>query len=412
MAFPCVNFDDNQFVDRETEKMKLEQIVSFSVDSPPDYQRVIHLVGKSNIGKTFLLCNYDKYLKDKKIQRIGLSFVDFLDFTGSKFITQVLNALYDQIEPYLVGQLENRLGMDVNALSELFVKELKHLEKKSKVVFLLDEVNMLSDDQVYSLEDRLLYPILKLPNIIVVLAGRHLVTGWKDFALRPYQEGDRENVLELSGFNFEYSQKQIQTINPNASDFVGEIHKISGGSPGNNKKIVEQLGDPPQFDELNAIRACNREFFTALDSTKQGLPQSTANELLSALQALCVLQDFDKEYEMPVMLSAHPTLNDSWAVQRCADLINILSKVQVGPGRLVDWDMEKNALALEEQTRFNLEKELKIRDVDLWKTLHCTAMKMYSGWADQYGLDSIFADKAEYHKAQLIKAGIDPETCG
>ena len=112
------------------------------------------------------------------------------------------------------------------------------------------------------------------------------------------------------------------------------------------------------------------------------------------------------------MLSVHPVLVGSWTVQRCVDVWNILSVIQIGPGKLIAWSMEKNALAMEEQTRFNLEKELKIQDVDLWKTLHCTAMKMYSGWADQYGLDSIFADKAEYHKAQLIKAGIDPEACG
>jgi hypothetical protein len=78
----------------------------------------------------------------------------------------------------------------------------------------------------------------------------------------------------------------------------------------------------------------------------------------------------------------------------------------------VDWDREKSALAVEEQTRFSLEKELEIRDMNLWKALHCTAMKMYAEWAKEYGSDSIFANKSEYHKVQLMNAGIDPETCG
>lgn len=414
MALPCVNFDVNQFVDREAETMRLEQIVSFSVDQkseekPSDYQRVIHLVGKSNVGKTFLLCNYGKYLEEKKILRVGLSFVNFLDFSGSEFVKHIVNSLYDQIVPYVVGQPGNRFDMESNALSQLFVKELGHLEKKSVIVFLLDEVSMLSENQVELLEDYLLADIVNLPNVIVVLSGRNLRTGWKEFALRPLEE---VNVVELSGFDFDYSQKQIRAINPLANDFVGEIHEFSGGSPGNNRKIVEQLGDPPQFNELNAIRACNQEFYTVLDSKRQGLPQSTANELLPALQALCVLQDFDKEYEMPEMLSVHPDLNGIWTVQRCSDLLNILSSIQVGPGKLIYWDLAKSALTIEEQTRFNLEKELMIRDVDLWKTLHCTAMKMYSDWAVLYGMDSIYADKAEHHKSQLIHAGVDPETCG
>lgn len=416
MVLPCDGFVVNEFVDREDELSKLVKMVSFSINEevkPPDFQRVKHLVGKSNVGKSSLLCKFhNNDIGLENFHSIFLSFKDYYQIVGEEFIVNVLDTLCAAVDRLLERQHINRLGKKPNELTFELSATLEVLKRRGVVAFLLDEVNMLSPDQTTLLEDYFLSQTLPLKDIVVVLAGRHLVTGWKDFALRPYQEGDRENVLELSGFNFEYSQKQIQTINPNASDFVGEIHKISGGSPGNNKKIVEQLGDPPHFDELNAIRACNQEFFTALDRTKQGLPQSIANELLPALQALCVLQDFDKEYEMPMMLSAHPTLNAPWTVQSCADLINILSKVQVGPGKLVNWDMEKNALAMEEQTRFNLEKELRIQDVNLWKTLHCTAMKMYSEWAVQYGMDSIYADKAEYHKRIMHDAGINPETCG
>lgn len=414
MVLPCADFDFNLFVDRDAEKIRLERMASFSVDQkneekPRDYQRVAHLVGKSKVGKSYLLCNYNRYLEYKDIHRIGLSFTNINVSKDDLFIVRVLNILYDQIAPYVVGQPRDRSGMAVNSLSDLFIEEITHIEKKSMVAFLFDEVSMLSDNRIRLLEDYLLARVLLLPNIIVVLAGRYLINGWKEFALRPRAD---VNVIELSGFDYENTQKQIKALNPHLDSLVSEIHDISGGSPGNNRKIVEGLGNPPQLNKLSVIHICNQEFFEALAEVRMRIPESTANELLPALEALCVLQDFDKEYEMPVMLSAHPSLEGAWTVQCCANLLNILSEIQIGPGKLVDWDKEKSALALEEQTRFSLEKELKIRDINLWKTLHCTAMKMYSDWANKYGMDSIFADKADYHKAQLINVGGDLETCG
>lgn len=417
MALPCAEFHADKFVDREEELTKLVRMVSFSVDEeekPPDYQRVKHLVGRSNVGKSFLLCKfYNNDIGLKNINSIFLSFKGYHQFLGEKFIVNVLDTLYASIDDLLERQHINGLERKPNVLTSELRDALEILQRRGIVALLLDEVNMLSINQISLLEDYLLANILPLQGVVVIMAGRHLVTGWKDFALRPYQEGDKENVVELSGFGFEYSQKQIQAINPHIGDLVAEIHETSGGSPGNNKKIVGQLGDPPCFDELNAIRACNQELYEALASASEGLPESIASELLPALEALCVLQDFEEEHEIPRMLSVHPGLNGTWTVPRCRDLLNdALSKIQIGPGKLVDYDMGKSALAMEEQTRFNLEKELKIRDKTLWKTLHYTALKMYSEWAEQYGMDSIFAKKAEDHKAQLTSSGINPETCG
>lgn len=414
MALPCADLNIDLFVDRDAEKMKLEQMVSFSVDQkskekPRDYQRVAHLVGKSRVGKSYLLCNFNKHLESKNIHRVGLSFANINGLNDDQFIFNILNSLYDQLAPYIVGQLRNRNDLAINALSDLFVEEIAQLEKKNLIVFLFDEVSMLSRERIQLLEDYVIARVLILQNVIVVLSGRHLITVWKEFALRPL---DNLNIIELDSFDFENTQKQIQKINPNLIHLVGEIYEVSGGSPGNNKKIVEQLGEPPIFDELSAIRTCNQEFSEVLASASDGQSDSVLSELLPSLEALCVLQDFDKEYEMPLMLSVHPVLVGSWTVQRCSNLLNILSEIRIGPGKLVAWSMEKNALVIEEQTRFNLEKELMIRDIDLWKTLHRAAMKMYDEWSKEYGADSIFADKADFHKTQLIKVEVNPEISG
>ena len=405
----------NIFIDREEEMTRLQQMVSFSVNQEmKPYKRVMHIVGKSHVGKSFLMNKFGYELSQREtFFPLYITFEEYVSFPQDKFALKILQDIDEvistelRVKPQLVGT------PNIYKYSEWVLRGIEQIERKKIFVLLLDEVSMLTGEQIQLLEDYLLARVLLLTNVIVVLAGRHLVSGWKEFALRPYR-GDLSNVIDLSGFDFQYTQKQVHAINPHINALAAEIHEITGGSPGNNKKILEQLGEPPRFNTLEAILACNQEFYDALHdvNVKMNLSDRAASELLPTLEALCVLQDFDKEYEMPVMLSAHPVLIGNWTVRYCADVLNILSKVQVGPGKLIDWDIEKNALVIEEQTRLNLEKELKIHDMNLWKTLHCTAVRMYAGWAEDFGADSIFVDKAEYHKAQLIKAGIDPETCG
>lgn len=403
---------DFDFIDREVETAYFfdllrnqDKELQFS-----DHRKVIHLIGRSNVGKSSLLKHW--YRMSESQPTLLFRFISLIDFIHLNDMTFIIK-LFDYLNSIFGFQSPN-ITSNAN-VSLPFNENLRVLQKERKVVFLIDECDLLSIDQIQMLEDYFLSSCLELPNIMVVFAGRHTVTGFKDFSLRPMmgigQYWDKGNIIELLNFDFEYTKRQIQAINPKIVDLATRIYEISGGSPGNNKKIVEQLGNSQQFNELGAIRLCNEEFYSGLYEIEQGLPQSIVNDLLPVLESLCVLQDFDKEYEMPKMLSIHPSLSGDWSVHRCANLLNILSKVQIGPGKLIDWDMEKSALAMEDQTRFNLEKELKIRDINLWKTLHCNAMKMYSDWAIQYGADSIFVDKEEYHKTQLVNAGIDPETC-
>jgi hypothetical protein len=407
MALPCDDFNLAEFVDRESELEILLQKVSFSANPKRSEERVLHLIGKSDIGKSFLLCKYHDHLVSiGDVESFFISFEPFFGLPRDQFVARILDLLYNRI----VGVAPvNNIRNNVKHLADDLKRELDILQRRKPVVFLMDEVNILSSDQIEDLEDYFLSHCISLPNTVLILTGRHSASGWKDFPLRPTHN---KNVIELLRFDLDYTQEQIEILNPNALDLAPKIFEISGGSPGNNKKILDQArGNPLQINDLSALRACNQELYDEVAVVGQTLPQEIATELLPALEALCVLQDFDKEYEMPVLLAAHPDLNGIWDVKRSASLFNILSGIQVGRGRLVDWDKGKGAYAIEEQIRLNLEKELMIRDKDLWKTLHCTAMKMYAQWVNDYPDTDIFAGKSEDHKTQLGTAGFDPDNC-
>lgn len=405
-------FNPVSFVDREEELSRLTKMISFYVNEevkPSGYQRVMHLVGKSRVGKSFLLNKFGYELSQREtVFPLCITLKEYIGFSRDKFILEILQDIDRVVSTEL--KVKPQLLVEtsvVSQYSEWVFRGIEQVERKKIFVLLLDEVDALSFEQIQSLEDYLLDKILSLPNVIVVLSGRHLITGWREFVLRP----DKVNVIELSDFDYENTKEQIRAINPSFDNLVEVIHKISGGSPGNNMKIVGQLGDPSQFTEQKAINISNKEIKDSLTSIGGEGQETITSELQHALEALCVLQDFDKEYEMPIMLSAHPALNGDWTVQRCSELLHNLSKVQVGSGKLIDWGREENALVMEEQTRFSLEKELIMRDKELWKTLHCTAMKMYNIWAKQFGPESIFADKADFHKDQLENAGFNPSEC-
>jgi len=418
MSFPVAQgFDIQRFVNRKEEIDAFLSLVN-SVrqgDNISSYKRVLHIVGKSGIGKSSLLLKYHYELTATSNYYLPLiiNLESFINLPNKQFILSVMQSINEKVSKELgiTTLIDEGKGFSLNEYSSLLKTNIALIQKSKVVVFLFDEVNMLSFEQASLLEDYLLVNLLNQPNVLAVLTGRHVVTGWKDFNLRPTQ-GEQGNVIELLGFNFDNTIKQIQMLHPQASQIASKIYEISGGSPGNNKTILSQVADDDitRLNEVDAIRACNQELYEAIAITAESLPHKLAEEIIPALEALCVLQDFDKEYEAPIMFASHKDLSGDWDVKRCASLISLLGKIQIGPGRLIDWDLGKSALAIEEQIRFNLEQELKFREQDLWEILHCTAMKMYAQWAKEYDSD-IFAHKAEYHRSVLKAANFDPDHC-
>lgn len=399
MLFPII--DDPLFTDRDEEVNLLKTLVlsAFELEKNADAkERVLHLIGSPGVGKTTLLQKYNYYLRYEmqNVCPILVSFKDYENLSVDEFRKKTLVSFNVQITSHLGIHL-----LDENDITENTVKHnVEMLQKDKAVVVLIDEINVLRDELVHTLEDYVLALWLYLPRLIIVLAGRNLVTGWKDFNLRPYKGN---NVVELLSFDRDNTKKQIEKLNPHAVHLAPVIYEITLGLPGNNKKILDNaIGNPLQIVENDAVRVCNQELYDAVDVVGRNLSdkKNLATELLPALEALCVLQDFDKEYEMPVLLAAHKTLEGIWNVKRCATLLSILTSIQIGPGKLIDWDKNKNAFAIVEQNRRSLEQELKIRDKKMWEVLHDTAMKMYSKWAIEYNSD-IFAKKTAYHKSML-----------
>ncbi len=387
------------FVDRDDIlDFLLDLIDKINNNTVQPNKRVVHIFGHSKKGKTWLL----KEFKQRVISQKNKSIPILISFEG--FVFSNNNDTTDSFSRDVLTRIANEVGfpaitedLPLQSFSQDLSRYIEKVKKEEVIVFIFDEVSLLTDDFVYMLEDHVLAPMLYLQNSMFIIAGRKKVSGFKDFNLRPDRDGD--NIIELPGFLFEHTHDQIQKRNPSAVHLDEKIFEFTEGSPGKVDIILNQAvgGYPLELYELKAAQVCNGDLIETIRIVSEKLPRALALELMPALEALCILQDFDKEYEAPVLFAAHKNLNGNWDVKRSTTLFSILTNIQIGPGKLIDWDLQRSAHVIEGQTRTNLEQELKLRDKELWETLHCAAMKMYQAWATDYA-SSIFEVKAEYHK--------------
>lgn len=241
------------------------------------------------------------------------------------------------------------------------------------------------------------YLLLKLLydnyRTILITAGRSQPAMFNDFALRP----SSSNTFQLLPFNEEKTGKQMEALKRGSGVLAGKVVKLGSGVPGNNVKLLKHVsGDPPNItNEVKVIQALVNEIKKKNKIEKRFYPM---------LEAISILQGFFPEDVVP-LFQCHPQLGVGWDEDKVKDIFFELNRIQVGPGGLVDWDRKEKCWAMDESTRDLFEKELQMRDLELWKNLHCSALRMYQKWGQKYNSD-MNRNKANYHQQRLRSAGL------
>ncbi len=416
------------FVDREEElKVILDIVASLLAAKRLDAkERVIHVAGQTNIGKSWLLreCNY-RLDKDTRNLSLYVGLEHFaMRSTAQEFMKGVLDYVDNKVSntlnvnsPY-TRDSNGSILTDENLIRRSYwvTSIIEQVQREKVVVLLFDEIHLLSGERaelLESLEDYLLAGILNMPNSVCVLAGRFPVAGWKDFNLRPQRltfHEKQSNTMNLSGFDLEKTREQLQNRKSNAKHLAEKILELGNGSPGNNDTLLQQAsGNPLEIkDDLIAIRACNQELVEIIKNLN--LTKELAWDWWSALEALCVVQDFDEDEEVPVLFEAHTKLQGKLGRGQADRLFDALLDLNIGPARLINRDLTTGAYVIDELMSGNIERELMLRDLQLWQALQCAAMNMYQKWADEYDSD-IFEEKAKYHRERLSHAGFQAADC-
>jgi hypothetical protein len=252
---------------------------------------------------------------------------------------------------------------------------------------MLDEIDVLRREELNEIEGYLLEKLIhESEHTILITVGRSFPL-FNSFALRrPY--------FLLSAFDEKTVGNQLDKLKPGLSPIASKVLELGNGIPGNTTKLAKYVVDEPLSiqNELEAVQSL-------LADVKDGIEK----RFHPIIETICVLQAFFHEDVDPLARN-HPALGESWDEIRLRELFGELRQVQIGPGGLMNWDREKKGWVMDEPTRALFEKELQMRDPELWKQLHCTAYRMYKQWGNRYN-SQLYKDKAEYHWQRLQSAG-------
>lgn len=365
-------------------------------------ERVFHFVGPSGIGKSSLLKKIHSLLLAEEYKKQGvvpiLVRLDALKGTKQGFVVEFLKTVYEEFCKYS-GAVANPVlkepSMSIHKYASMTLRVIS-LREKIFPALLLDEVNVPSQGNMQEIEEYLLVKLLyENYRAILITAGRSHPM-FNDFALRT----SLSNIFPLSFFNEEKTSKQIEYLKPGSGKLAGKVMKLGSGVPGNTVKLVEHIvGNPPNIpNELQAIQSL-------LDDIKK--TNKIEERYRPMLEALSILPGFFPDDVVPLFQN-HPQLGDGWDEGKVKEEFLRLKEIEIGPSRLVNWDQEKKNWIMEESTRDLFERELQMRNPDLWKKLHCTALRIYRTWGQKYNSD-IYRDKSNYHEQRLHSAGMNCE---
>lgn len=386
------------FVNREKELASIKDKITRLARGDPfaPHERVVYFVGPSKIGKSCLLDKfYETFDNEPKCVPILIK-LETLGSGRNGFIDNFLIAVYKEFCSYQKIPVEKRNGSLSKYGSDITRKINKHSDDRI-VVLLLDEIDLPQKKELQDIEEHLLEKLLHDNKRAVLITAGRSQAGLNNFSLRP----SPKNTFMLFAFGEKTTGEQLEKLRPGSANLAGKIQELGGGVPGNNTKLVEQVvGDPPGIpDELQAVQSLLAE-----------IKQEIEERFHPVIEAICILRAFYPDDAVP-LLKSHPALGSQWDEARIGIVFTDLRKVQIGPGGLIHWDRETRSFVIDEPTRSLFERELRMRDPELWKQLHCTAYKVYTTWGDEFNSQH-FKDKAGYHHQCLQSAGMDCDDLG
>lgn len=390
----------DEFVNREKELALIEEKVSRLAKGEPfaPYERVVHFIGPSGMGKSCLLEKLHNVLSNELSCIPMLIKLETLRDEHDGFIKNLIQFIYEELSRILErDEVFLNPSESTRKSASVFVRTINLSIPGKTLVLLLDEINILQRKELEDIEEYFLEGLIHdNPRAVIITAGRSPAR-LNDFALRPKPE----NTVVLPAFDEKTTGDQVERLRQGSGQLAGKIHDLGNGVPGNTKKLVVHIvGDPPSIqDDLQAVR-----------SLIMDIKQDIEEYFHPVIEAICILPDFIPEDVIP-MLSIHPALGKKWEETKIKEVFYNLKQIQIGPGALINWGKDKNSWVMDEPTRALFERELKLRDPELWGKLHCVAYQMYKNWGEDFS-SQLYKDKATYHQQCLQSAGMNCDDLG
>jgi len=255
---------------------------------------------------------------------------------------------------------------------------------------LLDEIGVVEKMDLQKIEEHLLEILLQDNKRVVLITAGRTPPMLNTFNLR----SNSKNTFLLPVFDAKTTGEQLEVLRHGSANLAAKVQALGGGVPGNNTKLVGYAVDePPSIsDELHAVQSLLANMKEEIDKRFHPL-----------IETISILRTWYPEDLVP-LFETHPLLPGQLDEVRIRAALTELKQIQIGPGDLFNWDREKKSWVMDESARALFERELQMRDSELWRKLHCTAYQMYKQWGDEYN-SQLYKEKAKYHWKRLQSAG-------
>jgi hypothetical protein len=371
------------FVDRAAELDLVLRKIAQLAEGKPVEKRVIIFHGFRGTGKSWLLRRIQDYLSTEYPQAVT-SHIDLDKYSGV-YSDQAAQEILHNIDT----QIQTRIGGRTVDPHDLLWRQVEHLQDnishlKEPLVLLVDHVDESPREVLEQLEDRILAPLIVLPRVLIVLAGRGKEYTWKkeEFRLKCEQR-------DLLSFDLPFTRQQLAKLEnqvPGAEAQAAEIFATSRGYPWVNCLLAKE-----SVSKLATLDQC-------ADFMLRGLPVS--DEVYDYLQTLCVLRIIHDETILPLLAAyfADPTYATQDHPQRRVREIRP-ALIQT---TLIQWSEASSGYIMDEALSNVLEHRLYLRDRDCWTRLHLAAQELFTAWQANYPRTADrWKNEAEYHEGKL-----------
>ncbi|WP_333691886.1 NB-ARC domain-containing protein [Chloroflexus sp.] len=423
-----LGYNPEQFVNRETEIMKVEETLKRLREENQPAQ-VIIFRGERGIGKSWLV----RHLHRSELKRKSPSPVSFLihllpiegedpDGEDEWIVSEPALMRLQASDPVTAEEIAKEITRDIlnfltdklnitrapratiREISAWMVEDLKgRLQKEPELIIclLIDSVFEANHNLVDAIEQYLLAPIITLPRILIIMTGRGKSYLWKSPRLRL-----ESKEQQIEQFKEENATEQVRKIGNQIQEdsiiqqIAKRIHQFSGGYPLTIRLLTEALlekaalaqgSNPEQLEQtINKIDFDEETLNQVTEQLLAGILPESERDYLDYLEIASILKQGFREHELQHLLAVKDSSITLTKVRQFIDQL-----LAVGLARWQD-----KRYIIDAAVQSVLEARLKRRDPGRWKALHERALKQFQEWNEKYR-NQYYQQRVKYHTEAL-----------
>lgn len=391
----------DKFVGREKEINLVEERVGIIQYGGSVFQAVINFHGVIRIGKTVLLQELRRRIRDKGLPCALINF----DEKEYSFSSQSQMMLLEDIAGNLsngagkavlmkfAGEpVESQLQVAVQALLDCVGDLARH--HNAPAVLLFDTLERCDEKLLDWLEDKVISPLIRTDRVLVIVASR-APHRWKPFEVRR-----RAYQHRLGPFNEKTTKKQLPQ---EYSALAPRVVHLTHGHPFGNVQILQSV--------RQIEREIGRSFgLTDFDEYQKRLVQELMDQLIEPFVMQDVPADIRHAYRV-VALARQFDVNvlrrlltqfveEPFAGKSAAYFLSVVGMMV--KTTLVEWSSARRGYVLDDTIRWMLALNMKLSARERYEEINQELIGLYDEWTERVPENrSGFIIERLYHEACL-----------